>query len=374
MKYKISLTPLGKYFFGGDMTFKVANRSQYNEQYGSYIIRSNQFPQQTSLLGMMRFLLLSNHASAFDKDINKIISAEEAGKLIGQRGFVITNDYEKNDYGLIKNISFCFLEISEKQGARQALLPAPKDYGYDVNFDASIQVIFNEQHTPMPVIMGYNPKEYKELVFLKDNQPVPSSQLFVEDVRIGIEKKYDGKTVENDNSFYKQIYYRLGDDKWTGKIHFAFYVEVDDTIDLTQRPYQKSIVSLGGDNSSFVFEAFPCTGEVLVTYADNYNAPHTWGADYKVVLLSDAYLLRSEVKECIYAISDVKSFRFLQTTVTTKNYTILSSDSLRSEKYYLYEKGSVFYCTKEQLNNFLVALNKNCFRQIGYNTCQVISN
>ena len=110
MKYKISLTPLGRYFFGGDMTFKVANRSQYNEQYGSYIIRSNQFPQQTSLLGMMRFLLLSNHTGAFNKDTHKITSTQEAGKLIGPRGFVITDEYEKNNYGLIKNISFCFLE------------------------------------------------------------------------------------------------------------------------------------------------------------------------------------------------------------------------------------------------------------------------
>lgn len=372
MKYKISLTPLGRYFFGGDMTFKVANRSQYNEQYGSYIIRSNQFPQQTSLLGMMRFLLLSNHTGAFNKDTHKITSTQEAGKLIGPRGFVITDEYEKNNYGLIKNISFCFLEIADGKGVGQVLLPAPKDYGYEVDFDTSTLAVFNEHHSPMPVITGYNPKEYKEPVFLKENQPISSSQLFLEDVRIGIEKKYDGKTDENDNAYYKQIYYRLGDDKWAGKIHFTFYVEVEDRIDLTQKPYQRSVVSLGGDNSSFVFEAFPCAEEVSVAYAAGYNEPFTWGTDYKVVLLSDAYLLRSEVEGCIYAISGVKPFRFLQTMVATKDYTILSSDSLRSKKYYLYEKGSVFYCTKEQLDKFLIALDKPCFRQIGYNACQVL--
>ena len=59
-KYIVSLTPLGKYFFGGDMTFKVSDKNDYNERYSSYVIQSGQFPQQTSLLGMMRFLLLSN--------------------------------------------------------------------------------------------------------------------------------------------------------------------------------------------------------------------------------------------------------------------------------------------------------------------------
>ena len=29
-KYIVSLTPLGKYFFGGDMTFKVSDKNDYN--------------------------------------------------------------------------------------------------------------------------------------------------------------------------------------------------------------------------------------------------------------------------------------------------------------------------------------------------------
>ena len=39
-KYIVSLTPLGKYFFGGDMTFKVSEKNDYNERYSSYSIRS----------------------------------------------------------------------------------------------------------------------------------------------------------------------------------------------------------------------------------------------------------------------------------------------------------------------------------------------
>ena len=64
--YLITLTPTGRFFFGGDMTFKVGrkDKNEFNEQFSSYIIKSAMFPQQTSLLGMLRFLILSNDTTA----------------------------------------------------------------------------------------------------------------------------------------------------------------------------------------------------------------------------------------------------------------------------------------------------------------------
>ena len=63
-KYKIELTPVDKFFFGGDMTFQVGNaKSDFNERFSSYIIKSSYYPQQTSLLGMLRFLILRNAGS-----------------------------------------------------------------------------------------------------------------------------------------------------------------------------------------------------------------------------------------------------------------------------------------------------------------------
>lgn len=69
-KYKITLTPVDKFFFGGDMTFQVGTneKDSFNEQFSSYIIRSAMFPQQTSLLGMLRFLILRNSGEEIFKD------------------------------------------------------------------------------------------------------------------------------------------------------------------------------------------------------------------------------------------------------------------------------------------------------------------
>ena len=60
--FHIALTPIDKFYFGGDMTFPVGNdkNDAFNTKFSSYIIESTYFPQQTSLLGMLRYLLLSN--------------------------------------------------------------------------------------------------------------------------------------------------------------------------------------------------------------------------------------------------------------------------------------------------------------------------
>ena len=333
-KYIVSLTPLGKYFFGGDMTFKVSDKNDYNERYSSYVIQSGQFPQQTSLLGMMRFLLLSNSSEAFDTINLKIISTEKAREIIGAQGFVITKDYASNNFEKIKNISPCFLEMSVNEGVWTTLLPAPKDYGYNVSFTPAIKVSFNGKQGDAPILTGYDPKEWKEDLYIGNN--------------------------------------RLGNYKQKRKFRFAFEVEVDDSINLTAPPYQHSIVNIGGDSSQFIFEARKATEEQSIFYPESYNNKKEFASEYKVVLLSDSYLKRQEVEKIQYAITNIVPFRFIQTTVETTDYTILSPKNLRSNKYYLYQKGSVFFCTSEQLLSLKETLEKPCFKQIGYNHYQII--
>ena len=84
-KYLVKLLPLGKFFFGGDMAFKVNNKET---AFSSYIIHSFMTPQQTSILGMMRFLILSkvNDKSVFSVERNCINDVEKANGLIGNSG------------------------------------------------------------------------------------------------------------------------------------------------------------------------------------------------------------------------------------------------------------------------------------------------
>ena len=123
-RYLIKLFPTGKFFFGGEMTFQVGDdeRDSFNSQYASYIIKSEKFPQQTSLLGMLRFLLLRK-SDYFDCQHNKIKSEckDDVGKLIGKTSFM---KGKTGGYGKINRIGPCFLM---KNGKPICLLP--KDFG-----------------------------------------------------------------------------------------------------------------------------------------------------------------------------------------------------------------------------------------------------
>ena len=120
-KYQITLTPVDKFFFGGDMTFQVGAKElpknwneitdenerariekqvEDNTRYSSYIIQSSLFPQQTSLLGMLRFLILRNYEDVFKE--GQIVNKDRAKALIGERSFTVNaNDHDENHFGRI---------------------------------------------------------------------------------------------------------------------------------------------------------------------------------------------------------------------------------------------------------------------------------
>ena len=115
------------------------------------------------------------------------------------------------------------------------------------------------------------------------------------------------------------------------------------------------------------FEALP------VKFGASYTSFCSFTSECKVVLLSDSYLLSSEANDTVFSITGIQPFRFIRTNVDAKDYSVFSRETKRSEKYYLYEKGSVFYCSKEQAEHLVKALDKPCFRQIGYNYCQLFT-
>ena len=371
-KYLVKLTPLGKFFFGGDMTFK-SGREDEDENYVSYIIHSSTMPQQTSLLGMLRFLLLSNNEDLFNKVEQHINEGKktEVDQLIGPHSFSVnTKTHAPKEFGHIKNLGPCFLYKKED---KMAYYPSAKDLGLEVSFEQMTCACINGVNMDIPEI------KVRERIGKPDENPYYSgkdnlensytaadgsavileSKLFTEDSRIGIDKDYEGK-VKN-AAFYKQISYRLDKDYC-----FAFEVEMDDRIDLAKAPYQKALVKVGADASFFLFEAERLDGE--------WTYPAGQDKDHRVVLLSDTYLpilpSLNGSPAVRYAITQIRPFRCL----TTENSTI-SQDynvkyrSFRSKRYDLYKAGSVFFFrNQDERKEF--CKNIDCmqeFKQIGYN-------
>lgn len=344
-KYLITLKPLGKYFFGSDMTFSVAGKDEHNKEFSSYIIESLKFPQQTSLLGMLRYLLLTKSPDVFSKEKNRIIDRDAAVDLIGKSGFSVRPGHHRVSFGKINSLGHCKLV---KDG--ELYEPVPKDYGFTLDFSQKGVYTYNGKLIKVPEIPQYNPKDFSGVKYinLSTGAVISEDEIFAEDGRIGITKNHNGKSGEE--GFYKQISYRLKDG-----FSFAFEADVDSDLTLCN----SEIVSLGADGSRFSFSAELCTeGQTSMPSEAK-----------KVVLCSNSFLIRNDLEDVIFQIASTVPLRFLKTSVETKKYNILSGEVTRSEKYHLYEKGSVFYFDSESaVDKFIEKLeSKEEFRQIGYN-------
>lgn len=388
-KYLIKLKPLGKYFFGGDMTFEVGDKSkEYNSKYSSYIIESNKFPQQTSLLGMMRYLLLTKSPEVFSLNENRITNKDDAAKIIGQTSFSVISGHkldtkEGSRFGKIVSIGPCFLlheDRKENELIEEFFLSAPKDYQLILSFNNDSQkAYYNGNTLTVPSIKykkgmsegkekieitEYRSKMELDTVYINESGLTieKENDIFVKDTRIGINKNYEGKTSHDDKGYYKQISYRLKEG-----FSFAFVAEVN--FDLSD--CLNEIVSLGADGSRFSLSASLLNDEFQTPhYSDEISQVE--GA-CRVILLSDSLLDTEDIKKACFNISGSIPFRFLETDVKCENYNVLGGKVKRSEKkYYLYEKGSVFYFKdKESADNFVKLVEgKEEFHQIGYNYCE----
>lgn len=355
-KYLVKLTPLGKYFFGGDMTFKSGRKvGNDDEKYGSYIIHSFKTPQQTSLLGMIRFLLLSNNAEAFDVNNNRIKNKDEADALIGEKSFCVSVGHEANSFGQISRIGPCFLYDKKAGEAYFRILPPDWRVAFA---DAPVKAVINGAEVELPEIWiekdgkkeAYTGKDGMDICYasLDKSHILKEEDLFKEDSRIGIAKNEKGKS--DSSAFYKQISYRL-------EKGFCFAFEVETEVDLTK--YQNRLVQLGADSSSFLLEV----EQNKVGYPQSKN-------DLQVALVSDAYIESTEGLKIRFAVTRVRPFRFLHTenSIDPKNYNTRYKSN-RQKRYDLYEAGSVFYFKdKESRDKFCEYLDSfKEFTQIGYN-------
>lgn len=336
-KYKITLKPIGKFFFGGDMRFSL--NGDKNE-YVSYIIQSMKFPQQTSVLGMLRFLILRN-SNAFDNDKQIIVDKSEAKRMIGECSFSMEN--KVSDFGVISSISPCYISEEGKLLCPEFMIKENEPFG---SSQRSFNAIVNEMEKEnVPFFENYNAKNGTLLCFGNHKE----CDIFKEDCRNGIDR--DIKTGETgDKSLFKQVSYQFCNDKYA----FCFYADVN--ADLTA--YNNQIVSLGADSSYFSF------------FAEVANMDDTASQKgVKIILTSDAYIPSGE-KLVTLSISETTPFKFLQTSVDkTEHYNRLNSKIKTSNKVNLYKKGSVFiFENEEKRKDFqaIIEAQKN-FRQIGYN-------
>jgi len=310
VRYLVTLTPLEPFLFGGDNTFgKLGSDTE-----GTYLVKSRHFPQQSAILGMLKKEIMIQSGVLTRKVRGEWVdrdNKQEAKHLVGDEKFDITASKPQN-FGAIKSLEPIFLLQGKKRYIKKVAIA-------NCNYKGGL-------------LQGYNPKEniYDNFIEIGSEEACSSTAIFQAVEQIGNKKGAE------EDSLFKKTSYKLEDG-----FQFAFYMESD-------YPLQNSIVHLGADRSSFKLEV----------KEDNSTLSYHDKNGY-LTLLSDSYITLPLKENCDFAITSEISYKQLTNSFQKNRRTFSKSD-----KVYLYEKGSVILNPTDKLLENLN--NKNC-QQIGYN-------
>lgn len=393
MIYKIKLKPLNPYFFGIEEVAELGNKR-------NFYLKSSIFPQQTSILGMLRYQILAQNGKLYPYG-----EREDMKRLIGCQSFAM--NYSKG-YGAIKKIS----PVQLCNGDNIYFL-RNKEYidlngSYHQTFiETSDKFIFQsesnrEKITLLKYQLNEKPENWSEKKYFAELfQSIKSPQdqfcmgeLFTESGRVGIEKLWTGDT--KSAAYYKQFFKVLSEydsiarkkkDKLEAiemtpllyakrklKSDWCFYFEIEIDESIFSFDIESRFVSLGGEQSQFLMTIE--TNEEKTLIFDIQNIPDKEDTEiYKLILISDTYI-ESEKKfydTSIFVNAETVRFKnFISKVDTTENYTIKGANRkgfVQSVATHLLKRGSVFYFEDDKNLEEAIKLIKSAkqFRTIGYN-------
>ncbi|GEM_PF-3957832 len=328
--FEISLRPVEHYFFGGERTFNRAGDDK-----SSFYAVSNLYPQQTTLLGLLRYLLLEQNNLLPLSDQPEYIVEQTIGKASFR-----THAREAQQFGHIKALAPLLLR---KGGAYYRIGHELANDAYS-NPDHGDQVLTADGlRDGAPKLNNYKAKEglpLKAISLEMTDTAVDFNCIFREQEHIGILKQ------STEEGFFKQKVYSLHQG-W----HFSLFARLEGDFKL-----HDGLVRFGADQKLFYVTVRK------VSAADQPHWGHVAGESGSLTLLSDAKVGPDIYKHCRFAISSMTDFRTVRMGFKGSRF---AKDGIKTN---LLRRGSVLFAKAGQLQELTKTLNANLnYRQIGFN-------
>ena len=119
--YLVTFRPLGDYSFGSDRHFSFVGKTTYSkDEYAPYFIRTNRVPEQSTVFGMIRYLILVSHGIQLKQDFQYgDDTRNKMEKLIGKKSFSLNGGVQH--FGKLEKISPIFL----LKNSEEIVIPNP---------------------------------------------------------------------------------------------------------------------------------------------------------------------------------------------------------------------------------------------------------
>ncbi len=336
-RFEVTLKPVANYFFGGERTFGEGDTANYSAE-------SNLFPQQTALLGVLRYRLLEQH-HALPLSENRPL----ANALIGKRSFQM--DDSQQDFGIIRSVGPLLLKKDDTHyritNEKEKLI---------ADFSPAATLWTGAQSSVLPALKEYVPKNgYPDyLVNLRNHaDKILLSDVITTQEEVGIYKTTDGG--DHTDGFFKQTSCRMAKG-----CRFVFHVQAApvpfEKVDYSLQPEQV-MVSFGAEQKQFMCKIRPMEAEEEVVLP---VSPEPRATDERIVLISDAWVNDDFYDYCAYAQAETTSFR----TVTYDH----DFKGPKPTRLNLLRKGGVLYPREgrlRELGSYLQQWDK--YRSVGFN-------
>lgn len=163
-EYLVTFKPLGDYSFGSDRHFSFVGKNNYSkDEYAPYFIRTNSVPEQSTVFGMIRYLILVSNGIKLKQDFQYDDDTRDNMKaLIGEKSFSLNGGVR--DFGKLEKISPIFL----RKNSEEIVIPNPfnNKQGKEgieqftpMILEEEIKVSTSFGEIALPKSKEYNPKE-----------------------------------------------------------------------------------------------------------------------------------------------------------------------------------------------------------------------
>lgn len=350
--YKITLKPIGAFYFGGEESFTSApldaifdkekeNTKKYFQKRQEYFAKSEMFPQQTQLLGMLRKELLRiNEKLYYFKNFVRvpIEFKEDATQIVGNGRWTTTDTLV---LGSIKELSPLYIEKANK-----LYISAPFDRG--LRLEETGTGYINGRLSKAYAFKKCDDKYFGAKDYLcSDLIAKDKSKLKIDDIFTAFTQTQT-QTLSykdnNDEQLFKVKKYRLDE-----ACHFICYLTLENDAYLDML---KTTIELGGERSRFMMQVIK-EGKPDIQSDFAYLKTD----QSRVVLDSDAYVDTKIFDKCKITLSQKKVLRTFQRRPFNK-----------SRKTMLLARGTVFYPHEGKEQEVINLIEKATnFRTIGYN-------
>lgn len=355
--YLIKMTPLEPFTFGGERGFDFGDKSRAV----SYYQTSKEMPEQTTIIGMLRYLALKNKGLLKDFSEYTEQDRQRIAEVIGAESFSF--DAEQFAMGQLHAVSPVFIvDYAQEQEELSYYIRNPLHY---VKTDRYAPLAMQEQeistsHGMICLPQNYTTKTPLLYGFMNIGTGKEPKTEYVEDMFEPVVYTGNRKNGQDkQDAFFKRQAKRFKREQFA----FAVFVECEE--DLLPK---KEFAGMGLKKSLFQVETCKAHENDLTKRIQNALG----GGDVWYYALSDLVVQNPQIKA--FSIVEKKQIRNLQTNFKEKSFQ--AAVGRNQKQYNIIAAGSVFYARipKFASNENLEKAGYNQIIKIGgnRNDCQII--